>query len=564
MASGTHAADACSKSYTYGNRRITMSTGSSPYYFHYDALGSVVNVTSSSGATEWTDAYDPFGTVHSETKNDTKAPTNVMKFAGEDVDGDRYYAIWLTAANTPQFEVGAGSGNKFAVITSSTAITDTSSWHHVVGTFASGVLKIYLDGLLVGTNSSAGFTTVTTNTSAFNISLNNATNYFGGSLDEVAVYGTALTAAQISDHHNKAITAPTGTVTTPNYSYDTDGHQTQAGSSTFGFNVADQLTQTIIAGTTTSYGYDGDGKRLTSTSAGTTNNYLWDTNNSLPQLALEQTSSGSLTRRYINGLAPISLATPAGSFYYHEDAYGSTADLTNAGGATQWAYTYDPYGTPRTPPTKVDPNAPTNPLQFDSQYTDGNNLYNLRAGGYDTTTGRFLQTDPIPQALTDPYVDAYAYANNQPTLFDDPSGQCLDPLKFYCAEFSLMVGTGQALATMGGAAGENIIHPRRAGGRLYEPVGCANIEEGVIDLPGRPAKQHALRRGPDRRSPRGRRVTRGVAVRLNAWSHRFESFTAWIGKVQSRWQRRRRKAQSVAQASKIAGVPPGQSRRMGW
>jgi RHS repeat-associated protein len=79
--------------YTYGNRRLTMSTGSTPYYFHYDPLGSVVNLTSSSGATEWTDAYDPFGTVHSETKNDTKAPTNVMKFAGEYLDGTGLYHL---------------------------------------------------------------------------------------------------------------------------------------------------------------------------------------------------------------------------------------------------------------------------------------------------------------------------------------------------------------------------------------------------------------------------------------------------------------------------------------
>jgi RHS repeat-associated protein len=183
------------------------------------------------------------------------------------------------------------------------------------------------------------------------------------------------------------------------------------------------ITQTIIGGNTSNYSYDGDGKRLTATVTGTTTNYLWDRNNALPQLALEQTTSAGLIRRYIDGLGPISLTTPTGSFYYQQDAYGSAADLTSSTGATEWAYTYDPYGAARTT-TKVDPNAPTNPLQFDRQYTDGNDLYNLRAREYDDTTGRFLQTDPLAQALNDPYVAAYVYSDDQPTLLDDPSGQC--------------------------------------------------------------------------------------------------------------------------------------------
>jgi RHS repeat-associated protein len=84
------------RSYLYGNGRIAMASAgavANPYYYHYDQLGSVANMTSASGATQWTEAYDPFGQKRSETKNDAAAPENVMKFVGEQLDGatDLYF-----------------------------------------------------------------------------------------------------------------------------------------------------------------------------------------------------------------------------------------------------------------------------------------------------------------------------------------------------------------------------------------------------------------------------------------------------------------------------------------
>ena len=63
-----------------------MTSGNNTYYFHYDPLGSVVNLTNSTGTTMWTDSYEPYGLIHTETKNSAQAPTAVMKFAGEYLD----------------------------------------------------------------------------------------------------------------------------------------------------------------------------------------------------------------------------------------------------------------------------------------------------------------------------------------------------------------------------------------------------------------------------------------------------------------------------------------------
>jgi RHS repeat-associated protein len=79
--------------YIYGASRISMNTGSNPFYYHYDPLGSVANVTNATGATEWTDSYEPYGTIRSETTPDRKAPSNPMKFAGEYLDPTGLYLL---------------------------------------------------------------------------------------------------------------------------------------------------------------------------------------------------------------------------------------------------------------------------------------------------------------------------------------------------------------------------------------------------------------------------------------------------------------------------------------
>ena len=81
------------RSYLYGLNRIAMTTGGATYYYHYDQLGSAINLTNSSGATQWTDSYDPFGTIHSETKNANKAPANYMKFDGQYLDPTGLYHL---------------------------------------------------------------------------------------------------------------------------------------------------------------------------------------------------------------------------------------------------------------------------------------------------------------------------------------------------------------------------------------------------------------------------------------------------------------------------------------
>jgi RHS repeat-associated protein len=84
---------AVTRSYAYGANRLAMNTGAGTFYYHYDLIGSVANLTASLGSSEWTYEYDPFGATRVATKNDPNAPANSMQFAGEYVDTTGLYNL---------------------------------------------------------------------------------------------------------------------------------------------------------------------------------------------------------------------------------------------------------------------------------------------------------------------------------------------------------------------------------------------------------------------------------------------------------------------------------------
>src|SRR5581483_4489695 len=210
---------------------------------------------------------------------------------------------------------------------------------------------------------------------------------------------------------------------TTTYTYDNNGQQTSEGTKTFTYNLAGQLTQVANGGSTlASFTYDGNGNRLTKTASSVTTDYRWDENNDLPMLALEQ-QGGSTLRSYLYGDQLLSMNAGGASFYFHHDALGTTSAITKQTGATQWTYTYTPYGEAHTT-TKVDPDAPDNPMRYTGALIDLEaGLYDLRARLYDPDAGRFLSTDPLPPDISDATVSVYLYADAHPLSLTDPSGQ---------------------------------------------------------------------------------------------------------------------------------------------
>ncbi|MGH2454912.1 MAG: LamG-like jellyroll fold domain-containing protein [Candidatus Limnocylindria bacterium] len=288
-----------------------------------------------------------------------------------------------------------------------------------------------------------------------------------------ATYLGAMTYAYDDGDRLTSVTPPGQPVIV--YTSDANGNSLTAGTDTFAWDAAGRLLSATVGGTTETYTYAGEGRRLSVTSGGSTTAWLWDLNHGLPHLAIERDGSG-VVRRSTYGLGPIATVAGGRTAYHHADGLGSLVDVTDSSGdPLAWAE-YTPFGAERTGGLAA--GAPDLPFGFTGEVTDPTGLVHLRARQYDPGTGRFLSTDPVEPLLTDPYVGAYVYVRNMPTVAVDPSGRCIGPLIFLApACIGAAIGVGSYLvSTVGANVVTNVVEqrdPLHDVGRGLNPVDAA-------------------------------------------------------------------------------------------
>ncbi len=127
--------------------------------------------------------------------------------ATDSATSNRYFQFRQSASgshNTLEFIV-FDSGDTAHTWTGSVVINDNAV-HHVVGTYDGTKLHGYIDGTEDGTGTSASFTVATGNPSqtciACAFSFGSYVNFWNGTLDEVALYTSALSSTRILAHYN--------------------------------------------------------------------------------------------------------------------------------------------------------------------------------------------------------------------------------------------------------------------------------------------------------------------------------------------------------------------------
>lgn len=160
-------------------------------------------------------------------------------------DGSLVFGTWTGTTNTITSAPGFNNG----------------AWHHVVASQSAAGLKLYIDGNLIGTNPQTAAQDYTGYWRAGGDNTwGSASPWFNGKLDEVAIYGTALTESVVDQHFALGTGAPPPNVT-PTASFTATGGELTAsfnasassdsdGSiASYAWNFGDSTTGTGVAPT---------------------------------------------------------------------------------------------------------------------------------------------------------------------------------------------------------------------------------------------------------------------------------------------------------------------------
>ncbi|MCX8074052.1 MAG: hypothetical protein N2749_00495, partial [Clostridia bacterium] len=109
------------------------------------------------------------------------------------------------------------------------------------------------------------------------------------------------------------------------------------------------------------------------------------------------------------------------TYYYHVNGHGDVMALTDESGNVVAEYNYDAYGNIVSQSGSM---ASANPLRYSGyRYDEATGLYYLMARYYDANVGRFITRDTFHGFEDEPRsLNQYAYTNNNPVMFVDPSG----------------------------------------------------------------------------------------------------------------------------------------------
>jgi RHS repeat-associated protein len=170
----------------------------------------------------------------------------------------------------------------------------------------------------------------------------------------------------------------------------------------------------VTGAATASFVYDADGKQVKSTVGGVTTYYVGQH---------YEKKGTTVTKYYFAGATRLAVRTGGTLSYLLGDHLGSSSVTTNASGVKTASALYKAFGE-----TRYSSGALGTDYKFTGQREQAEiGLYFYGARWYDGSLGRFTSPDTmIPSTQGVQAWDRYAYANNNPVRYNDPSGHMVD------------------------------------------------------------------------------------------------------------------------------------------
>jgi PKD repeat protein len=161
-------------------------------------------------------------------KTTTTNGGKLIGFGSSQTGGSNNYDRHVYMEPNGQLTFGVWTGT--AQTTTSPKSYNDGQWHYLVATQGPNGMKLYVDDALVGTNPTTGQQAYTGYWRIGGDNTWNGTSYFAGTIDEAAVYSSALTANQVDSHYKASPLGPQNqnptasfTATPNNLSVSVDG-----------------------------------------------------------------------------------------------------------------------------------------------------------------------------------------------------------------------------------------------------------------------------------------------------------------------------------------------------
>ena len=236
-----------------------------------------------------------------------------------------------------------------------------------------------------------------------------AYSYNYDSADNITAFNSPSGSEGVSYNDLNQITSFNG----QSYVYDANGNVLDDGTRTYQWDAENRLIEVVhktgLPGTTT-FRYDGLGRRIAIAYNGAETRYLWCGSS----LCQERSSNDAVTRHfYPEGE---SILTSGQFLYYAPDQLGSVRDvLAVQNGSRVASFDYDPYGNS----TQSNGRVATDFRYADMFYDQQDGLYLTQFRAYDPKAGRWISRDPIQEQGG---ASLYEYSDSDPLARLDATG----------------------------------------------------------------------------------------------------------------------------------------------
>ncbi|MBR2377572.1 MAG: hypothetical protein IKA85_07395, partial [Clostridia bacterium] len=395
------------------------------------------------------------------------------------------------------------ANNNTTSIMDRTYIYDT--WADNSGEYATNRLKTIRDttnnsAIAQSTYDTKGFVTST----QYNGKTFNYTYDAAGRLASETIDGTTKTYTYDSNNSIASVTTGSSTVnynfdsygrilyyvennTNNFFSYDSMGNPikykgTYSGGTNMVWSQGRKLESGTLNNNTFAYSYDMNGLRYKKTVNGNVTEYYLDGSKIIAENRKTGTSNNLIY--YIYDMMGLSgFVYNGANYYYEKNTLGDIIGIRDSSGTQVATYTYDAWGNIL---TKTGSMADINPFRYRGYYYDTETgFYYLQTRYYDPTIRRFINADNyelLPTlSQTIGQLNLYAYANNNPIMFTDETGEGF----FISLLIGVLIGAvvgGIIGGVSAGIQGENIWGGVLSGALVGGVLGAATLVGGATAL----------------------------------------------------------------------------------